>query len=120
MPQETNLNVFPYFDDYDPNKDFHKVLFKPGYPVQARELTTLQTILQTQIERFGNSIFTDGSRVLGGQLSYNNRLDYVIVEEDYFGTNVQTYLNFLNGSVIVGRTSGVRAEISSYLPQDLS
>ena len=46
MPQQTNLNVAPYFDDFDANNDFHKVLFKPGYPVQARELTTLQSILQ--------------------------------------------------------------------------
>ncbi len=42
MPQETNLNVSPYFDDFDDKKNFYKVLFKPGYPVQARELTTLQ------------------------------------------------------------------------------
>jgi hypothetical protein len=39
MPQETNLNVSPYFDDFDPTKNYYKVLFKPGYPVQARELT---------------------------------------------------------------------------------
>ncbi len=39
MPQQTNLNVSPYFDDYSPDSDYHKVLFKPGYPVQARELT---------------------------------------------------------------------------------
>ena len=42
MSQQTNLNVAPYFDDFDANNDYHKVLFKPGVPVQARELTTLQ------------------------------------------------------------------------------
>ena len=52
MPQETNLNVSPYFDDFSPSNDFHRVLFKPGYPIQARELTTLQSILQNQIEKF--------------------------------------------------------------------
>ena len=52
MPQETNLNVSPYFDDFDKNKNFSRVLFKPGSPVQARELTTLQSILQNQIEKF--------------------------------------------------------------------
>jgi hypothetical protein len=40
MSQQTNLNVAPYFDDFDANNDYHKVLFKPGVPVQARELTT--------------------------------------------------------------------------------
>ena len=50
MPQETNLNVSPYFDDFNEDKNFKRVLFKPGSPVQARELTQLQTILQNQIE----------------------------------------------------------------------
>jgi hypothetical protein len=53
MPQETNLNVSPYFDDFESNKNYNKVLFKPGFPVQARELTTLQTIYLNQIEKFG-------------------------------------------------------------------
>ena len=52
MPQQTNLNVAPYFDDFDSSNDYHKVLFKPGYPVQARELTTLQSILQNQVMIF--------------------------------------------------------------------
>ena len=53
MPQKTNLNVNPYYDDFDKDDNFYKVLFKPGYPVQARELTGLQSILQNQIESFG-------------------------------------------------------------------
>ena len=39
MSQQTNLNVAPYFDDFDAANDYHRVLFKPGVPVQARELT---------------------------------------------------------------------------------
>ena len=38
MPQQTNLNVAPYFDDFDPTNDYHKVLLKPGYPVQERTI----------------------------------------------------------------------------------
>ena len=56
MSQKTNLNVNPYYDDFDPTKNFLKVLFKPGYPVQSRELTTLQSILQNQVENFGTHI----------------------------------------------------------------
>ena len=52
MAQQTNLNVSPYFDDFDPKSGYHKVLFKPGYPVQARELSGLQSILQNQLEKF--------------------------------------------------------------------
>ena len=48
MSQQTNLNVAPYFDDFDANNDYYKILFKPGYPIQARELTGLQSMLQNQ------------------------------------------------------------------------
>ena len=53
MAQNTNLNVSPYFDDFDENKNYKKVLFKPGFPIQSRELNTLQSILQNQTEKFG-------------------------------------------------------------------
>ena len=64
MPQETNLNVAPYFDDFDAKDTYCKILFKPGLPVQARELTGIQSILQSQIEKFGQHIFKDGASVL--------------------------------------------------------
>ena len=54
MSLNTNFNVNPYYDDYDEDKKFLRMLFKPGYAVQARELTQLQTILQNQVKRFGN------------------------------------------------------------------
>ena len=72
MTQKTNLNISPYYDDFDPNNQFYKVLFKPGFPVQARELTTLQSGLQNQLESFGNHIFKDGSMVIPGGISYND------------------------------------------------
>lgn len=68
---EINLNVSPYFDDYDPNKDYLRVLFRPGFPVQARELTTLQNFMQNQISRFGEHIFKEGSKVTGGATTVN-------------------------------------------------
>ena len=64
MSQKTNLNVSPYYDDFDPNDNFYRVLFKPGFPVQSRELTSLQSILQNQVKSFGNHIFKDGSIVI--------------------------------------------------------
>ena len=70
MPQETNLNSFPYFDDFNKSNDFYRVLFKPAYPIQARELTTLQSILQNQIENFGNHFFKEGSVVVPGHTGY--------------------------------------------------
>jgi hypothetical protein len=63
------FNIDPYYDDFDENKRFLKLLFRPGYALQARELTQLQSILQNQIERFGNFILDDGSMVFGGQIT---------------------------------------------------
>ena len=38
------FNINPYYDDFEEDKGFLRILFKPGYPVQARELTQLQTL----------------------------------------------------------------------------
>lgn len=111
MPQETNLNISPYFDDYDPKKNFYKVLFKPGVPVQARELTGLQSILQNQIEQFGNHVFKEGSIVIPGQINYNNQFFAVEVEPSYAGISLEQYAEDLVGKTITGDTSRVKAKI---------
>ena len=117
MSQETNLNVSPYFDDFDAANDFHKVLFKPGYPVQARELTGLQSILQNQIEKFGDHIFREGSKVIPGQLSYQSDYYAVQVEAAYFGIPVSFYADKLIGKRIKGETSGVTAKVVDYITE---
>ena len=77
MPINTNLNQSPYFDDYDQDKQFNRILFKPGFAVQARELTQLQSILQNQIEQFGDNIFKEGSIVKGCTFNNYEDLRYV-------------------------------------------
>lgn len=66
------FNTNPYYDDFDGAKGFLRVLFKPGYPVQARELTQAQSILQNQVSKLGDHLFKDGSRVLGGGIGVRN------------------------------------------------
>ena len=68
MAIDTNFNVNPYHDDYDENKKFLRVVFKPGFAVQARELTQAQTILQKQVERFGSAAFKTGSLITGASV----------------------------------------------------
>lgn len=70
MPLETSFNVNPYFDDYDQNKEFYRILFKPGVSVQTRELNQLQSIIQNQIEKFGNHVFKSGTIVSGVNFTY--------------------------------------------------
>ena len=80
--------VSPYYDDYNENKNYFKVLFRPGYAVQARELTQLQTMLQAQIERFGNHVFKNGSIVLGGQLTVDRKAQYINLQSQYNSTDI--------------------------------
>jgi hypothetical protein len=78
MTIETNLNVSPYFDDIDNalSSNYHRILFRPAIPVQARELTQLQDILQNQIERFGDNIFVTGSIIKGCNFSFDSNYHY--------------------------------------------
>tara|TARA_B110000971_G_scaffold220570_1_gene264532 strand:- start:4045 stop:9393 length:5349 start_codon:yes stop_codon:yes gene_type:complete len=77
MPINTNLNIAPYFDDFDVEKQFYKILFKPAYAVQARELTQLQTILQNQVEQFGDNIYQEGTIIKGCNFTNLNGLEFV-------------------------------------------
>ena len=119
MPQQTNLNVAPYFDDFDPVNDYHRVLFKPGYPVQARELTTLQSILQNQVERFGQHFFKEGAKVIPGNTGYNRIYYCIQLVNTFQGVPVAAYAEQLVGTKITGLTSGVTAFVDSVLlPED--
>jgi len=119
MPQKTNLNVAPYYDDFDTDKNFYKVLFRPGYSIQARELTQLQSLLQNQVEQFGKYAFKQGELVIPGEIGFNNKLNYVklsSVSEIPTNQNGQiVYKKYdvtqLTNRQIKGLTSGVVATI---------
>ena len=88
MAQKTDLNVAPYYDDFDVNDNFHKVLFRPGFAVQARELTTLQSILQNQVERHGQHVFKDGTVIIPGQVSISNAYTSIQLASQFAGEDV--------------------------------
>ena len=93
MTQKTNLNISPYYDDFDSEKNFYKVLFKPGYPVQARELTSLQSILQGQVESFGGHMFKEGSVIIPGNLTYDGQFYAVKLNSSNLGVDISLYIN---------------------------
>ena len=121
MPQKTNLNISPYYDDFDKAKNFYKVLFRPGNPVQARELTGLQSILQNQVESFGKHIFEEGSMVIPGGVEYNSAYFSVKVNPTHLGIDVSIYLNDLiannggKGTRVRGQSSGIVANIKNFI-----
>ena len=117
MPQNTNLNVSPYFDDFVDSKNYQKVLFKPGFPVQARELTTLQSILQNQVEKFGQHFFKEGSMIIPGGTSYDNQYFAVKIDPNFLNIPVSNYTKIIADAniKIKGEVSGVEATVINRL-----
>jgi hypothetical protein len=116
MPQNTNLNIAPYFDDFDKDKNFYRVLFRPGFPIQAREITTMQSILQNQIESIGQHFFKEGSMVIPGQVGYDLDIKAVILQQSFLGVDIETYREQLNGQIIEGITTGIKAKVLYSIP----
>ena len=121
MPQKTNLNISPYYDDYNKDDNFYKILFKPGYPVQARELTGLQSLLQNQVESFGKHIFKEGSMVIPGGIELDRSYFSAKVNDTHLGIDVSIYLNNIiasnggKGIRVRGQTSGIVATIKNFI-----
>jgi len=109
MTQKINLNASPYYDDYDSSKNFHKVLYKPGFPVQARELTSQQSILQNQVEKFGDHIFKEGSVVIPGGVAFDNQFSAVKLKPTNFNVDISVYIQNYLGKKIIGSDSGIEA-----------
>ena len=107
MQQNSNLNFSSYFDDFDKFMFFFRVLFRPGFPIQARELTTMQSILQNQIESMGQHFFKEGSMVIPGQIGYDLQVKAVILQQNFLGVDVENYRTQITGQLITGVTSGV-------------
>ena len=106
-----DISQNPYYDDFDETKDFYKLLFRPGYAVQARELTQLQTALQKQVDRFGQHVFKNGSLVVGGQTTLEiERVGFIRVNNT-FNSNAIDVANF-DGKWIQDSTGrGTRAYV---------
>ncbi|MBV22781.1 MAG: hypothetical protein CMA53_01600, partial [Euryarchaeota archaeon] len=113
MAQKINLNASPYYDDFDSEKNFHKVLYKPGFPVQARELTQQQSILQNQVEKFGDNIFKDGSVVIPGGIAYDIQYNAVKLNITNFNIDISVYIENFIGKKIKGSDSGIEAIVKS-------
>ena len=121
MPQKTNLNISPYYDDFNKDDNFYKILFKPGYPVQARELTGLQSLLQNQVESFGKHIFKEGSMVIPGGIEYDPTYFSAKINSTHLGIDVSVYLSNIisnndgKGTRVRGQNSGIVATIKNFI-----
>lgn len=107
------FNINPYYDDFEQNaklNNYLKILFKPGASVQARELTQIQSILQNQIKAFGDHIFQDGSPVVGGNLSLDNKVSYLKLDETFNNEDIELE-EFDNRIILRDSDSAVQAKV---------
>ena len=112
MAQKTDLNVAPYYDDYSAGKNYLRTLFRPGFAIQARELTQLQSSIQNQIAAHGGHMFKEGAMVIPGQLHYSNKIATLKLASTFAGETIKP--DEYVGSTITGLTTGVEAEVYSY------
>lgn len=113
MSTDTNFNTAPFWDDYDPEKGYHRVLFRPGVPVQARELTQVQTILQKQVERFGENIYKDGTIIKGCAFNYDPLYFYIKLLDVQVDGQPVNPVQFANTILI--NSANVMATVVNYL-----
>ena len=109
-----NFNVDPYYDDFDATKNYHRILFKPGYAVQARELTQSQTILQNQVTNFADNIFKQNSPVTGGQITTNFNCTYIKLQPTYGGATID--VDQFKNQLIQSNTGSIVAQVISSIP----
>ena len=114
MPSPTDFNLSPYYDDFTESKKFHRVLFRPGFAVQARELTQTQSILQNQIERSGDHFFKKGAMVIPGEIAFD--VNYYAVKLSSIDSGVS--LSSFNGIEITGGTSGLKGRVVNTVDTD--
>ena len=108
-----DFNTEPYYDDFNESKRFLKILYRPGYAVQARELTQMQTILQNQISRFGDHVFKEGSMVIPGNIGIDTKIGYVKLEATYSAVLADTVVAKFDG-LIIENAAGVQAQVIYY------
>ncbi len=111
-----------YHDDYtasgNGDKNYLRVLFKPGYSVQVRELNQLQSALQDQVNRLGNSVWKDDTAVIGGKTSF---LPSILSLTLNLSTAISSVANTAYTAAQIAETaktveyiSGLRGEILGY------
>ena len=120
MALSTDLSRSPYYDDFNIDKNFYRVLYRPGTSVQTRELNQMQTILQDQIDKFGRHIFTEGSVVEGCSFTFDNAYEYVKIGDTYANGYAFTITDFQDKYVY--NTNGLTAiivnTVAGYIAQD--
>ncbi len=106
-PGGIDLDTSPYFDDYDEDKKFVRILYRPGRAVQARELSQAQTLQQVQTRRFAEYFFKQGALIDGCEQNLDLNLNFVKLQTNYNASEVDVE-DFVD-NIIYGANSGIKA-----------
>lgn len=99
-----------YKDDYHDSDNYHRILFNAGRALQARELTQLQTIIQSEITRFANNIYgKDGVAVVNGGMYVNDAHQYIKISNDQ--NNSFTDVSALKGQILTGSVTSIKVRV---------
>lgn len=115
-----NITGKPYYDDYEStggakSQNYHQILFRPAYAVQARELTQIQSIQQDQVRRFSDHVFKNGSIVSGAEFKVQ-KIPTIQIEDNFQSDGDPiTNLDDFVGKTLVSPTNGLIAVIESVL-----
>lgn len=101
-----------YRDDFTDSDGFHRILFNSGRALQARELTQLQTIMQTEMGRFGKNIFKEGAPVNPGNATVGV---YEFVKLNTTQNTLPSPASDLKGGIAVGANSSIQARVIEVL-----
>ena len=110
VTQNTFLSV--YKDDFRDSDHYHRILFNNGRALQARELTQMQTIIQSELSKLAGFVFKEGgifNTSYGSLNSGYNAINYVKVN------SLPAGYDLLIGQDITN-TAGVRATIKAIVP----
>jgi hypothetical protein len=113
----------PYFDDFNTSKledkNYLRILFKPGVSIQVRELNQMQSVLQSQIDKFGRSVYKEGP-ILDGSTYFTDTVNYIDVDIDSAAATagVNANMNLIAGKTIritaSGSVNDLSAEVYAY------
>lgn len=67
-----NLNISPFYDDFDENKQYTKIIAVPGRTEQAREFTQIQSIMLNALKNLSATLLEEGSIVEGCTFSIDS------------------------------------------------
>ncbi len=106
MANQTDLSTSPYNDDFNEDKGYVRILYKPGVAVQTREMNQVQSIWQNQIERLSNNLFKRGTVIDGINFIFYDNYPYAkitdvqingenAVPENYVGYFVKNEANLV-------------------------